>query len=84
MHDVGSKEQIRGYAEQMDADITEFTLASQFRCNGSDGYLAWLEDVLEIRETANADDSISIMKFNSMMTRMDCETRSDHPFHLSV
>jgi len=28
-------------------------LASQFRCNGSDGYLAWLDDVLQIRETAN-------------------------------
>ena len=26
---------------------------SQFRCNGSDGYLAWLDDVLQIRETAN-------------------------------
>jgi hypothetical protein len=30
-------------------------LHSQFRCNGSDGYLAWLDDVLEIRETANYD-----------------------------
>ena len=30
-------------------------LDSQFRCNGSDGYLAWLDDVLEIKETANFD-----------------------------
>ena len=28
-------------------------LSSQFRCNGSDGYLAWLDNLLEIRETAN-------------------------------
>lgn len=28
-------------------------LVSQFRCNGSDGYLAWLDNVLDIRETAN-------------------------------
>ena len=28
---------------------------SQFRCNGSDGYLAWLDNVLDIRETANYD-----------------------------
>ena len=28
-------------------------MQSQFRCNGSDGYLAWLDDVLGIRETAN-------------------------------
>jgi uncharacterized protein len=30
-------------------------LESQFRCNGSGGYLAWLDDVLQIRETANSD-----------------------------
>jgi DUF2075 family protein/SOS-response transcriptional repressor LexA len=28
-------------------------LLSQFRCNGSDGYLAFLDDVLQIRNTAN-------------------------------
>ena len=30
-------------------------LVSKFRCNGSDGYLAWLDQALEIRETANYD-----------------------------
>ena len=30
-------------------------LKSQFRCDGSDGYLAWLDNTLEIRETANFD-----------------------------
>lgn len=30
-------------------------LESQFRCNGSDGYLAFLDDVLEIRKTSNYD-----------------------------
>ncbi|WP_080374901.1 DNA/RNA helicase domain-containing protein [Stenotrophomonas maltophilia] len=28
-------------------------MSSQFRCAGSDGYLAWLDDVLQIRPTAN-------------------------------
>jgi len=28
-------------------------LESQFRCNGSDGYLAWLDNTLQIHETAN-------------------------------
>src|SRR3990167_9699479 len=28
-------------------------LASQFRCNGSDGYLPWLDNLLQIKETAN-------------------------------
>ena len=30
-------------------------LESQFRCNGSDGYIAWIDDVLDIRKTANSD-----------------------------
>ena len=31
----------------------DINLVSQFRCNGSDGYLAFLDDLLGIRETAN-------------------------------
>ena len=30
-------------------------LVSQFRCNVSDGYFAWLDHTLEIRDTANFD-----------------------------
>lgn len=30
-----------------------FVLESQFRCNGSDSYIAFLDDLLGIRETAN-------------------------------
>jgi len=51
--DIGTKAEIHRWAESMDADVTEMELASQFRCNGSDGYLAWLDNVLGIRETAN-------------------------------
>lgn len=53
--DIGSKEEIRKHARDLGAEIEELTLQSQFRCNGSKGYIAWLDDVLEIRETANAD-----------------------------
>ncbi|MGB9965760.1 DNA/RNA helicase domain-containing protein [Halobacterium hubeiense] len=53
--DIGSKDEIRRHAQRMDAEIEELTLESQFRCNGSKGYIAWLDDVLEIRSTANAD-----------------------------
>ncbi|MEK4509159.1 DUF2075 domain-containing protein [Paenibacillus sp. FSL K6-2524] len=55
IHDVGNKEQIKQFAESYGAEVVEMKLESQFRCNGSDGYLAWLDDVLELRETANAD-----------------------------
>ncbi len=51
--DIGSVEEIEKYAKQLGAEITKTKLESQFRCNGSDGYLAWLDNVLQIRETAN-------------------------------
>lgn len=35
------------------AKVTVASLPSQFRCNGSDGYLAWLDNTLGIRENAN-------------------------------
>ena len=51
--DIGGKTQIRDWAESLGATVTEMDLESQFRCNGSDGYLAWIDRVLQIRETAN-------------------------------
>ena len=42
-------------AKSIGAKLVEMKLDSQFRCNGSDGYLAWIDDVLNIRSTANAD-----------------------------
>ena len=53
MDDIGSIEEIRRWAETEGSEITEMELLSQFRCNGSNGYLAWVDDLLEIRETAN-------------------------------
>lgn len=51
--DFGSKDEIRKHAEKLGAEVYEMALSSQFRCNGSDGYLAWLDNTLEIKETAN-------------------------------
>jgi hypothetical protein len=53
INDIGSKQEIRKHASDMDAEIKEIELKSQFRCKGTEGYIAWLDDVLEIRETAN-------------------------------
>lgn len=53
LSDIGSKEQIRRFAAEKGAVVEEYTLSSQFRCNGSDGYLAWVDQVLEIHPTAN-------------------------------
>jgi hypothetical protein len=53
LKDIGTKEEIRRWAAYYKADISESELPSQFRCNGSDGYIAWLDNVLGIRETEN-------------------------------
>jgi uncharacterized protein len=51
--DIGEKDEIKKWAEKLGANIYEYGLNSQFRCNGSDGYLAWLDNTLQIKETAN-------------------------------
>jgi DUF2075 family protein len=51
--DIGERAQIERWADRAGANVTSLALASQFRCNGSDGYLAWLDNVLGIRPTAN-------------------------------
>lgn len=53
LSDIGEKEEIKKRAKFYKANVYEFTLSSQFRCNGADWYLAWLDYVLQIRETAN-------------------------------
>lgn len=53
MKDIGSVQYIKQCAEEMGADVHLEHLSSQFRCNGSDGYLSWLDNALQIRETAN-------------------------------
>lgn len=55
LSDIGTVAEIQKWAQKEDSEIVEMELVSQFRCNGSDGYLAWLDEVLEIRETANFD-----------------------------
>ena len=59
--DIGSVAEIEKWAKECGSTLyrseegKNLKLSSQFRCNGSDGYLAFIDDVLEIRKTANAD-----------------------------
>lgn len=55
LKDIGSEDLIRRYAKEQGAGIYTFDLDSQFRCNGSDGYIAWLDRILDIKDTANFD-----------------------------
>lgn len=55
LKDIGREDLIRQFANEMDANISTYELKSQFRCNGSNGYLSWLDRTLEINDTANFD-----------------------------
>lgn len=56
--DIGSIKEIKKWANELGSEVMvgeDLVLASQFRCGGSDGYLAFLDNLLGIKETANVD-----------------------------
>jgi len=56
--DIGSINEIKKWANMCGSTIIDgddYKLTSQFRCNGSDGYISFLDHILGIRETANYD-----------------------------
>ena len=63
MKDVGSEELIRGFAKELNAEVFDADLTSQFRCGGLDGYLAWIDNSLGLRATANTSLDTSQFDF---------------------
>lgn len=53
LSDIGHSNELGHWAAKLGAQVTHVELSSQFRCNGSDGYIAWLDNLLGIRETPN-------------------------------
>lgn len=52
-NEIGSAEYIKKNAEKADCKIFEYELEAQFRCNGSDAFVNWVNNSLGIRKTAN-------------------------------
>jgi DUF2075 family protein len=52
--DIGEAFEIEKFAKSMGAEVHYLELKSQFRCNGSDGYLSWLDESLEILEDSGS------------------------------
>lgn len=52
--DIGEVAEIEKFARSMDAEVTHLKLESQFRCNGSDGYIDWLDEALGIFSNATS------------------------------
>lgn len=49
--DVGEIAMIEDYARSIGANVKRMELQSQFRCSGSDDYMAWLDDILGCART---------------------------------
>ena len=57
--EIGSAKLIREAAKRWNAKVEECELTSQFRCNGSDNYMDWMEQVLynkPVTSTFKAED----------------------------
>ena len=48
--DIGEQFEIEKFAKAMGSKVQILELKSQFRCNGSDGYITWLDETLGIIE----------------------------------
>ena len=51
--EIGSADYIREQAKVAGCDIAEYELEAQFRCAGSEGFVNWINNTLDIRKTAN-------------------------------
>lgn len=78
MKDIGRIDEIQKQAKALGSMVyssDSLKLTSQFRCNGSDGYLAFLDDVLQIRATAN--QSFSDYDYDIRIFSNPCEMREE-------
>jgi DUF2075 family protein len=51
--EIGSAQLIRDTAAEVKANLYEYELEAQFRCGGSDGFINWIDNSLDVRTTAN-------------------------------
>ncbi len=58
--DVGKINTIKHYAELVGAKTEILELTSQFRCNGSNGYIAFLDDVLDINQNSSIGNGFDL------------------------
>lgn len=79
VNDIGTVDEIKKWAMYCNSEFKcndNLRLTSQFRCNGSDSYIAFLDNLLEIRETANTtlDESLD---FDFRVYDDPCAMRED-------
>jgi len=52
-NEIGSVDYIRSHAVEHGCKVWEYELEAQFRCNGSDAFVNWINNTLGIRRTPN-------------------------------
>lgn len=52
-NEVGSVSHIKKYARKLNCNVLEYELEIQFRCGGSEDFINWLDNTLNINRTAN-------------------------------
>lgn len=53
--DIGTVEEIRRVANKLGSEVYEIKLEAQFRCSGAEGFINWIDTVLQYRDTGNFD-----------------------------
>lgn len=51
--EIGSVQYIKEHAEKNGCNVCEYEFEAQFRCNGSDAFVNWINNTLGIKRTAN-------------------------------
>jgi len=64
LKDAGSIQEIRNRAEDAGAEVSVQELTSQFRCNGSQEYLEWLDETLGVPSAPPAGSPILAMDYD--------------------
>lgn len=84
--DIGSVNEIKQVAEKYDSEIYEIQLEAQFRCSGAEGFINWIDTVLQIQDTANYDGwdtnafEFKIVSNPNMLHQMIVE-KADQGYH---
>jgi DUF2075 family protein len=77
--EIGSSDYIRTYAQQSGCTMFEYELEAQFRCAGSDAFVNWVNNTLQIKRTANvlwsADDQAFDFKIYSSPQALETAIR---------
>lgn len=53
--DIGTVNEIKRVAKELNSEVVEIRLEAQFRCAGAEGFLNWVDHNFQIKDTANFD-----------------------------